>query len=465
MPVTGDKRRSGFFIGVTCPACGADLEIQENFFVLTCHHCGSAMRIVMPETPPAYIIKSKFGPVEARFHLDHHCKQNSLPLTPSDLFLTGIYYPYWKVTAVLLKLRNRIEERTVSSETEYEPDTSIQIRKSEISLNPFSVTFGAGTKDNTIPYSLGMRTDYLKMFPFSNDNVEQNFSCLPVLREWDDVQGNLKKNIAGLGSLVQADFGKNKTEYFHARGALVFFPYYTAEDDFSGKRHRFIIDAVTGRVSSSSNEESGPRPGAPLKGIFDFGRLTVEPHRCSNCGIDLPSEQSFVYICRNCQKLTFLENNPLLKSTICGATQTSRKGAQNFPFWAFRLSESQKRELQVLFGGIYQSDFLVVPAFRISNFEALYRLSKRISSALPKISLAEIDSTDSRFGSVSVGPGEASSLAEIIIYRERLSRSASAAPSPFSPQEIFLFYAPFHLENYFFVDSVLNAVTFEKSLA
>ncbi|MEW6015469.1 MAG: hypothetical protein AB1690_09110 [Candidatus Zixiibacteriota bacterium] len=467
MPEIRDKKKSGFYIGVTCPACGADLEIQENFFVLTCHHCGSAMRIAMPDTPPAFIIRSKFGPVEARFHLDRHCKQNNLPLISSGLSLQGIYYPYWKANAILLKIRNRIEERPVASENDCEQERTVPVKKSEITLSPFSATFGAGHPDNVVPYSLGMRTDYLKMLPCSQENIEKEFRCLSVLKNWTEIENNLQKNINGISSVSQADFGKNRTEYFHPRGSLVYFPYYIAEDEIAGNQTRFVIDGITGRATSGSMNDNEISQSASKDAVLDFGRLTVEPHRCTSCGIDLPKEESLVYFCRNCQRLILLEKNDLLKSCLYRTVNSNKKEGRFFPFWSFRLSDSQRKEMQILFGGIYQSEFLVVPAFRIANFEAMYRLSKRISSALPRIALQEIDNSSSDYGSVNVGPGEASALAEIIIYRERLSRfgPAQSPPPKFIPQEIFLFYAPFHVENYFYVDSVLNAVTFEKSLA
>lgn len=467
MPEIRDNKKSGFYIGVTCPACGAELEIQENFFVLTCHHCGSAMRIAMPDTPPAYIIRSKFRPVEARFHLDRHCKQNSLPLISSGMSLQGIYYPYWKADAILLKLRNRIEERPVAAENDYEQERTIQIKKSEISLSPFSATFGAGHPDNVIPYSLGMRTNYLRMLPYSRENIEKEFRCLPVLKNWEEIENNLHKNISGISSVIQADFGKNRTEYFHPRGSLVYFPYYIAEDEIAGNQTRFVIDGITGRVTSGSVDDNEISRSAAKDAVLDFGKLTVEPHRCNNCGIDLPKEESLVYICRNCQRLIVLEKNSLMRNYLYRAGGLTERRERFFPFWSFRLSDSQRKEIQILFGGIYQSEFLVVPAFRIANFEAMYRLSKRISSALPQIALEELDNFGSGYGSVTVGPGEASALAEIIIYRERLSRFGpnQSSPMKFLPQEMFLFFAPFHLENYFYVDSVLRAVTFEKNLA
>ncbi len=199
---------------------------------------------------------------------------------------------------------------------------------------------------------------------------------------------------------------------------------------------------------------------------IEFSKLGVEFHRCNNCGIDLPTEQAYVYICHNCHQLIQLERHPLLKSEITAVMPlTPSKDERYFPFWKLQLPEGSARKLQILFGGIYQSDFLVVPAFTSANFEAMYRLAKRISAASAKINAKPIEDFEDNYAAVTVGPSEALAMAEIIIYREKLSKNNSTVfqRNEFSPSDISLFFAPFHPENYFYVDSVMNAVTFEKT--
>lgn len=108
----------------------------------------------------------------------------------------------------------------------------------------------------------------------------------------------------------------------------------------------------------------------------------------------------------------------------------------------------------------------MLPAFRVQNFDALYRLTKRISAAKPTLETHPIESFDSRYLPVSVGPDEATVLAEVMIYRDMAGRdlSRNVQRPGFEPAAISLFYAPFHPESYFYVDSALKAVTFEKSL-
>jgi ribosomal protein L37AE/L43A len=462
-----NRPKSGFYIGVTCPGCGAALELQSDFFILTCSHCGSVLRIVLPDIPPCYLVPGKISQNEVLFHLDHYLKQNNFPLSPSRIEISPLYYPYWKIDAVVLKLRNRIEERVIARENSYEQDIMLKQPKTDINLTPFSATLAAGPARDDIPYSIGLRAEYIRMTPFSQENVEEGFDCLPVEKSWRETQSALEKNISHLGNISIPDFGKNKTVLFHPTGSIIYFPYYLAECKLKEKNHRFVIDAVTGRVLNDTVTDTSSSPAMVSSASVPFGKLGIELHRCPDCGVDLPSRQSYIYICRNCHHLTSLEKNPLFQNKIFAAAIGDNKADRLFPFWSLKLSPESSEKLKTMFGGIYESDCLVIPAFKMPNFEAMFRLSKRISGALPKINLLPVDNIDLRYLAVTLSPSEALTMAEVIVYREEISRDRNreVEKRPFWPQEISLFYAPFHPENYFYVDSVLGAITFEKSLA
>ncbi len=460
------KPKSGFFIGVTCPGCGGELELQSDFFVLTCTHCGSALRVVMPEIPPAYLVQSKIKRIEVRARLDRYLKDNGLPLTGPNLEITALYYPYWKIDAIVLKLRNRIEERVVAIDDQYNQDVTVKDTKTDIALTPFMATVGAGAPSDEIPYSLGMRAEYIKLLPYSQENVEEGFECVPAVKPWAEVLPSLEKNIAGMGNIVQAEFGRNRTELFHPQGSVVFFPYFNIAAVLGGRPYRFIIDGLTGRVVFNAEGER-EEDRAPEQDQMQFGRLTVELHRCPECGVDLPAEQSYVYICRNCQRLIQLERYPQMLRQIGHSTGGTAGNDQWFPFWAMKLGLKSAVALRRMFGGIYDSDWLVIPAFKLSNFEAMFKLAKRMSSAYPKLEIGDAVSMDKNYNAVSLGLHEALALTEVIIYREKITRNhnVKSGHEPIEPEVISLFYMPFHPENYFLVDSVMNAVTFEKRAA
>ncbi|MEA3297291.1 MAG: hypothetical protein U9R56_05450, partial [candidate division Zixibacteria bacterium] len=136
-----------------------------------------------------------------------------------------------------------------------------------------------------------------------------------------------------------------------------------------------------------------------------------------------------------------------------------------FPFWSLAVPEAQADYYRKLFGGLYSSERLVIPAFKMASIEATYRLSKRMSAAMPQLELQPVEKFDSRNIPVTVGLDDAATIADVIIYRAELNRKHDfdgSSPN-FVPKEVTLVFAPFHPESYFYVDSVLNSVTFEKN--
>ena len=459
------SRKEGFYIGVSCPGCGGGLEIQSDLFVLNCGHCGSNLRINMPEIPPAYFIRSEKPLREVRFHLDRYLKQNALPLSGPGLTAIPIYYPYWKIDAVVLKVRNEVIERVTSDEYDNENVKTYEQKKTDIRLVPYSVSQAAGPCIDYIPASIGIRSQYSKILPYSAEKLERDFSSLPVLKNWDKVIKDLDGTISAIASVAQPQFGINRTELYHPSGSIIYFPYYILDMNTDSPGSRFISDGVTGKVISRIEKEidTDQFQNQP-PGNMEFGRLTVEFHRCLNCGVDLPARQSYVYICDNCGRLITPSRMRGVKKIYyagSGAAQDSM-----FPFWALRLNKDDAQKLRRFFGGIYESDTLTIPAFKIPNFEAMFRLAKRISTAMPKLELLPLEKQTSRFADVTVSLDDALLMAEVIIQREYIEKGgAGDFTGALNPSEISLFYAPFRKEHYFYVDSVLGAVTFEKGLA
>jgi len=462
------RNKSGFFIGVTCPGCGGGLEIQSDFFVITCEHCGSHLRIVMPDSPPVYLVRAEKPFNEIRFQIDRYLKQHNLPLTGSDLEIRKIYYPYWKVDAVVLKVRNKILERHTGQLDNTEQEITYEQRVTDIHLSPYTSTMAAGKINNYIPQTIGMRAEYIKMVPFSKENVEEDFDCLPIELGWNQIENNLHSAINAIGKISMADFGKNKTELFHPTGSLLYFPYYIVESSHSGTTRLFILDGWTGRVIKYLEES----PDEFEWGDFDYSShesssLRVDFHRCGNCGFDLPTGQSYIYICDNCKQLILMDNFSLTEGNLLIAEAEINANDKLFPFWSFELNESDAARVRPLIGGIYNSSRMVIPAFKQPNFEAMYKLSKRISAAAARINLMPLVNVDSRFGRVTLGLNDALTLAEVVLYREMLEKGLkpSVEDSKLKPAGINLFYAPFHPESYFYVDSVMGAITFERKSA
>ena len=464
----GTDQRTGFYIGVTCPGCGGKLELENDFSILTCTHCDSILRVVMPDRPPAFLALPKMNHLELKFHLDRYLKQQQLPLTNSSLAFKRLLYPYWKTDAILLRVRNKVYERMVGEDTEYSRAEMIKQEKREISLSPYGHTLPAAQLVEGIPVSLGLRNEYLKVVPYAPENIPGEYDSLPVITSWAEALTQVDKSVNYMSHLSVPEFGRNVTELYQPRGSIVYFPFIIAE--CYGKDHyqRFTVDCVTGRILDFHTE---PPPldqdhlAQPLQ--LEYGELDIAFHRCSECGDDLKPIKSYVSICDNCQYINFSETRPSHFEGVFYAEMDRSPEIEYFPFWSFRLPPDTAGEIRQLFGGIFKSDWLTLPAFKNRHFESMYRLSKRASSALPQINLSsELPERLERFHPVTVSPQQAGMLSEVVIRRRQLRDSSSSRPElslDTTNLESRLVYLPFRPEQYFYVDALIEGITFERS--
>ncbi|MEZ5360372.1 MAG: hypothetical protein R3F48_16270 [Candidatus Zixiibacteriota bacterium] len=483
------QKKSGFYIDVTCPGCGGELELQRDFFSLECKYCGSVLRVVMPEAPPAYFVDCKQRKNEIRFKIDRHLKEQKLPLSRGELAIRKQYFPFWKVEAIQLQ----VTQQTVEHEPGHTnnpfttnidhggnfqwgralgsaltgPATSMPESKINVNLKPYMTTIAASPYMTGVPNSIGMRAEYIKIKPLTPEDGQEDADFIPVSANWNDVKAGLQKSIEMRGRAYNS--GKyNRSELFRPEGSIVYFPFLIAEVGTSGGAYRFVFDGITGRILHMNEiEEVSDFPEETSIPSPDFGQINVKLHRCRNCGIDLPADKSSVYVCRNCSQAISIDQDYTLSNGVLIVKGGSMRSQADklFPFWSFKLSPQIISRLVTPVSLDGPGDRLIVPGFHMGNFDAMRRLSRRITSVVQGYELSPILEYSPAFLPVTMGLNEAEIMAEAILYCSQLEKNPGVKASEFASQteDVRLFYAPFHPENYFYVDSLDGAVTFEKN--
>ncbi|MFH1688142.1 MAG: SPFH domain-containing protein [bacterium] len=467
-PSTTASNQSGFYIGLGCPGCGGEVRQQEDFYVLTCGHCGSVLRVRMPDQPPAFMVSARIDAGQARFHIDRFQKKQAAPLTNPGLQYKFLYYPYWKVDAIMLKLRNRVEERVYVTESgeggsiEHRTETPT----TNINLVPYMTTVPAGPEMSGRPPSIGSRADYIKLVPYSRENTQDGFDSLPISRTWAEVWEELNKKVRAVGTIETAGFGRNRTEMFRPLPRLVYYPLVVAEQYGHSSFDRWVLDGLSGRVVDHRHtipEDSITSEEMP---VVKFGELEIDFHRCPNCGDDLPADDACLCICTNCDQVINLDLQSRAPDSIDIVDGPVDSTAELFPFWVLDLPPSDEATLRAVVGGLFESTSLVVPAFRMSGFDGCYRLARRMSTAHPRLPLRPLDTHQERPHAVNVSFSEALLMGQLTLYRARLSQNPDQALvcRSLEPGRVRLLYVPFQRQAYFFVDTVTDSVTFEKKL-
>jgi DNA-directed RNA polymerase subunit RPC12/RpoP len=454
-------RPSGFVIEVGCPGCGGALSLQEDFATIRCQHCSSALRVIMPDLPPAYLIKPKVSTLQVRFHLDQYLKEQGRQLSPPEIEISGIYHPYWKINSLLLRVRNRIETRTVVSNygkaENYEEKEEL---RQDVSLTPHLVTVSASPAMDLFPYSLGLRTEYIKLHPWCSASDEENFTFTPIVTTVIQAYAQAEKVVQKLSDASNLTNKRNLSKLFGLKAALVYFPYHQALYRENEAVTTLLLDAVSGRVVGDSGV---PAAGDHESSQRNFGALKIDFHRCSNCGEDLPTTNSILYCCKNCGSVTTLETHTAFDRNIALTNSECSERDLLLPFWLMDCQAGVESVAGRASDGDTGSRPLVVPAFQVANFEALYRLTCRLTTALPKLGLCRNGEVKRDIAPANVGLQEAIILAHAAVARGELKQNPQAKlNTEFAMTRAQLLLVPFHAESYFLVDSVISAVTIER---
>ncbi len=460
-----DKARGGFQIEVTCPGCGATLELGQDFLTVTCASCSSVLRITLPNVPPAYVVRAKILDSNVRFHVDRHLKLNQKHLTDSLSVVRRFYYPYWKIDGILLRLRHRKDTRVYFNEATDTEATTEQI-KVETTLSPYDITIASGSPSKAIPWNLGERVDFVKTVPFAEQLLQERFHCQPVKSSWQDAITNATKAVQQINCIDGGEFGANITQLLRPLLSLIYFPYVHVKmisDDGGG---HLLVDGLTGRVVYECEDDliSGSL-GESEDDATEHMSVGIEMHKCRNCGEQLPDDKSYAYVCRNCQHVQMLEENPAISNTISVVAGKGIAEETFFPFWMLTFPPGQLQESGYRSRG-ENADTLVVPAFRIGNFEAMYRLVKRITGSVTRFSMEGSCDAGQQFRAATLSSAEAIALAQVVLTRNLVEQGTPLQRHcpEINCEKILLFYAPFRAENYFYIDSYLDAVTFERTL-
>ena len=440
----------------------------------------------MPDESPAYVIPARKQKREIRFQVDRYLKQNDLPLTKSNFYFRKVFYPYWKIDAIRLKAsrsrRDAIRGNSNLLTTQLDYGGIFQYgravgaaltsggtteEKSRTKLSPYTVTASAGPLFDGIPPSIGLRTEYVTAYPFTRDSVDEEFAYFPVVIDEKKVIADAARSVAHKAKLNAGSGGWAVGELFQPVGSLIYFPYFVVETDTPAGKIRLILDGQSGRIVHSGpiDDDSKSSPVAAAAAM-KWGELKVEFHRCRNCGVDLDASRSSIYICRNCQAVTSIDGKLKIDGGVEVVAARVREDDIYFPFWSLTLSSEIVQQSGLKDGDDHLSNRILIPAFEIRNFDVVGRLSRKMSRAVSEMPLGIIERDHRKFHPAAVDLQEALALAEIIVYINRLSRNRSlrAEKINISPEKVGLVYAPFHPQNYFFVDSALERVTFEKQL-
>jgi len=412
---------------------------------------------------PKYYLRDTLRKREIKFHIDRYLKTEKRPLANSWGEMRRVFLPFWRVSGTVFSIR---EISTAINPHEPVDPELVHQNKAEPTIDvkviPKDMTFCGNVDFAWGLHSLGVRSQVLKLMPVDDSSFGGDV-VVPLTISQSAAEQRFRDSCKSYAVMGLAERSASATASIGIDLTLIFFPCWIA--DFSNSEGHFVaqFDPIAGRVVSID-----VRDGEMELHGSDFGSagsVTAIPHRCPNCGTDLPpSEKSLTAHCSNCNRL-FVENGAGYRELHLSIPDGADIGQNLLPMWVFDISSSGRLASELRSLGFF-SDRFFVPAFDISNPLRMVRLISFYNNMKEYFTIAEPQRAQYNLADVVVSPGRAQ---EMILP---LAHSSSAMRGQWKGRDLKcpdglelkpqLIWLPFHAEQYFWQDELTGA-TIEKA--
>jgi predicted RNA-binding Zn-ribbon protein involved in translation (DUF1610 family) len=457
-----------FRLGLTCCFCGAAIEVDEASRCTKCHHCGAALKIARGESSPIYLIENSLSDREVRFLIERHLKAAEMQLVSRWIDLRRLHVPYWRVRGLSFCVRAKEVEPRYESEGDgpvYEPPPMPESSPlPEVAIVPKDVSFCADDSRDWGLESLGVRSQNVRLTPLSRRHFEKHTIIPPTVIRPEAID-RFRISVASLAR-ASGKLLKEEVPVASVSTTMICFPLWVGRFVDRSGPHTVTFDPLSRRTVAIKDTDE------------DFSMLTrtaalgadsvsVFPHRCPQCGTDLPMrERSVTYVCANCHRV-YRETAAGYDQLPIKLLRSGARGETLMPFWVFELEAGAK--FQTLLNLLRCSDRVIfVPAFGISNPTRLIRLVSHYSAQSKKL---EFDSTaldQYTLADVALSQEQASELIAPILWAMAVTKGLDSDPQvgQYAPSvsEGELIWLPFGEDGYFLREQVTGAAIEKASL-
>jgi predicted RNA-binding Zn-ribbon protein involved in translation (DUF1610 family) len=415
----------------SCPSCGAPFQLLEGANVARCPFCSLPLLFRSKKNILRYCLASKVERSSISFLVDRHRKTNgeTLPRRVENARL--FFVPFWRFTAqafYTLIHRPHLSELRSPAEDEEEGE--------EILTREWDVNLVAHTSSDLGIATLGMRPEWLDLEILANPSrLTQEGEMLNLEI---DSQAAIKRGRRSLDLYLaekkRAD-DKLMLELIEERLSLIYFPLWAADLVASDGRFFHVIDGITGRVLKQglgSFEQKKSKTGE----VETFYPLQIAPHRCPNCGWDLPVKPfHLLFPCTNCGKMWKIEPDGYVEveGRVAKAREEPDSNATQacgyYPFWVLEagLRGKKKSSIEEVFRllpsevGLFNvrrksRPFLFcIPAFELANLKKVGDIALAYVRTQPELITQAV--TEENLEGVFLSEQDAKKIAELLWFK------------------------------------------------
>jgi predicted RNA-binding Zn-ribbon protein involved in translation (DUF1610 family) len=349
------------------------------------------MRIGSPGKILSYYYKSDLNAFGLKFAVEKFLKDDG---RLARLDMTGCrlhYLPFYRFRGMTYSLLS--EEKFDYEEVGFNDGALPSKIEFQQRCRNFDITIpGFGEKAFGLD-SLGVRPDVIPLDIFNKANLPPESILVNTTASPDEARRIAMAMFAyNLGFATE---GKQHiiSEMIGEGLAIIYYPVWTLTGTKEGMPITYFVDGLSKRILSENPDNFVYM--ANQDGIILEDQFSPIPHRCPNCGADLPvSEASLVYYCSNCHR-SYIVTSVGYRATRTRSAQFEQ--ARGFhPFWRFSFSGGKGEKTvndfsRILTGEIpliaknkAQIQFcLYVPGFKTPDLDSMTNRAIRLNRTQP----------------------------------------------------------------------------------
>ena len=415
-------------IAITCPQCGAEVELAEEDTVFKCLYCGSILKptgrnrvqsfFIFPKEKTQKIEEALLGALQAKRLKNLHIVERYL-----------IYAPYWRVNGMLFQwVFGRRYLKSHGAQRAWENFKKLR-------ATPWHRTFPAFDSQQWGLFSLGIRVQVLKVWPFNKKKMGNDSLLIRQTISFQEAVGHAQKSIIRQKSSVATKVEMLASALIGERYSLLYFPFFGYTLKNNGQKLSVIVDAISHKVIKGHvNKDELKRNSS--KDTIPYKPLNFIPFKCPNCGWDFPfTPHGLIHVCKTCGRAWQEKEGTYtpIPYKISVRDTSLKKQWKYLPFWlltgVIKAKEKEYKTLKEFYelfplpkvldeAAIKKRNIIFyIPGIRIKNVRMVDRFSAQLTRSQPQFTESERDTIeDLDLFDVWLPLKEAKEMAHILLF-------------------------------------------------